>query len=550
MNDCALPATGPEPGVLILLIAVAAALVAAGILLRRRSRIALFLAAPLVLGLALVPAAPQPGFAADCPEFTPGAAGIGDPYYPFDGNGGYDVQHYDLDLAYDPQTGVLSGAATIEAVATQNLSAFNLDFDTRDNNGDDAIVIGSVTVDGTNAARSLTTIPISIDTGQPNEPGSGEADATPPRTELTVTPASGILNGSTFVTVIAYSGVPITIDDVFGPGGVIPADQGIVVIGEPRVAATWFPANDHPADKATMTLRMAVPDGLSAIGNGRLLSSTSTGGVTTWSWSMDRPMATYLATATIGDYEVTEFEEAGIAYFNAIDPDLYSRIADGGGAFVGDVAEQIFDSEPEVIAFLETVFGPYPFTEAGGIAVDEIGPGEDLPYALEVQTRPIYPAWAFPADADAYVVVHELAHQWYGDSVSIARWQDIWLNEGFATYAEWLWDEHDGGPTAQDSFDYYYANLPSGAWTTVVADPGPTGIFDLPVYYRGALALHALRVEIGDTDFFALLQGWAAEHADRSLTTEDFIAYAESVSGKALGTFFDEWIYQPDKPAV
>ncbi|MCS5734374.1 M1 family metallopeptidase [Herbiconiux daphne] len=566
---------------------LAGALVAIGagvawLLLRRgRRRTAVFAAIPLLV-LALVASggvSPSASYAnaADCPtgttaaptlppttppttppvDFEAGAAGIGDPYFPLDGNGGYDVQHYALDLAYDPETGVLSGTTTITAVATQNLSAFNLDFDTRAVDGTDAIAIGGITVDGTAADWSLATTQISAVTAQPQVEGSTDPDATPPRTELTVIPTAGILSGSTITTAVTYEGVPVTIDDAFGLAGVIRTTDGAVIVGQPRVAATWFPSNDHPADKATFSTRMTVPAGLQVVGNGSLASQTTEGATTTWDWEMDEPMATYLATATVGDYEITENDEGGISYYNAIAPGLYDLETETPGLSVGDVATSIFNDEPEVISFLSTAFGPYPFGEAGGIAIDNFSadPDDYLGYALENQTRPIYPSWAFPADADASTVVHELAHQWYGDSVSMERWSDIWLNEGFATYAEWLWAEAQGGPTTQQTFDAVYADPssygdPATFWSVVIGDPGPAGIFDGAIYGRGALTLQALRVQVGDPVFFAILQGWASENAGGSVSTAQFIDYAEQMSGQELAGFFDNWLFSPTQPAL
>ncbi|MDN4639077.1 M1 family metallopeptidase [Agreia sp. PsM10] len=598
MTTCVLAATGFDSGPMLLIIAVLLLAMgsAAWLLLGRRKRgakAAVFAAVPLLL-LALVATggiAPAPASAAEpCPpgmsapvtttptttnpvtpvtpvDFEPGAAGIGDEYYPLDGNGGYDVEHYDLDLAYAPDTDVLSGTTTVTAIATQNLSAFNLDFDTRDVNGDDAIVISSITVDGEPAEWSLATTQISASTGQPQVEGSTDDDATPPRTELTIVPPAGIPLGASITTAVTYSGVPIVVSDAFGPAGVFPTPTGAVVVGQPRVAATWFPSNDHPSDKATFSTRMTVPTGLEVIGNGRLASQTTTGGLDTFDWEMEKPMATYLATATLGDFEVeTNTDPAtGITYVDAIDPTLFLRNAAGGGGSgvkVGNIAKGIFETEPQVIDFLSTYFGPYPFSEAGGIAIGYIDEGDptatppvpptDLPYALENQTRPIYPAWAFRANSDASVVVHELAHQWYGDDLSMNRWSDIWLNEGFASYAEWLWTQDQEGVSTQQSFEEAYNDIPANDpfWQTVVADPGPAGIFDDAVYTRGAMTLQALRNEVGDEPFRAILQGWATENAGTSVSTAQFVDYAETVSGKDLTAFFDTWIYTAGKPAL
>jgi aminopeptidase N len=193
------------------------------------------------------------------------------------------------------------------------------------------------------------------------------------------------------------------------------------------------------------------------------------------------------------------------------------------------------------------VFGPYPFDQAGGIADDT----PVLEFALENQTRPIYPLGAFADPADPSTVVHELAHQWYGDSVAIERWADIWLNEGFATYSEWLWEEYDGGQTPQQKFDTYAASDPtSELWGVEVANPGAANIFSEAIYTRGAMTLQALRNAVGDEAFFEILKGWASENAGGNVTTAQFTDYAKRVSGQDLDALFETWIYTADKPAV
>jgi aminopeptidase N len=475
--------------------------------------------------------------------FTPGAAGIGDPYFPLDGNGGYDVQRYALDLSYEPATDVLGGVATITAVATQNLSAFNLDLD--------GLEVSSVSVNGVAAAWSLASTQISAVTGQPLVAGSGDELATPARTELTVTPAAGIPTGTAFTTVIAYGGVPTTIVDAYGESGVFHTDDGALIVGQPRVAATWFPANDHPADKASFGIRMSVPAGLTVVANGRLTGEEAVGARTVFRYEAAEPMATYLATVSIGEFEIETFSDSGIEYLSAIDPDLFDLPidpADPDGLSYGDVASESFATEPAVIAFLAGEFGPYPFVDAGGIADDV----DDLQFALENQTRPIYPLWAFEDPADPATVVHEIAHQWYGDSVTIERWSDIWLNEGFATYAEWLWEQNEGGSTAQEQFDFFYDYFAADDefWTVELADPGAARIFDTAVYYRGAMTLQALRVEVGDAAFEQIVRGWATVNAGGNVSTDDFVAYAQQVSGTDLTAFFAEWIYSTAKPAL
>ena len=199
----------------------------------------------------------------------------------------------------------------------------------------------------------------------------------------------------------------------------------------------------------------------------------------------------------------------------------------------GEIAQGSLARQPEIIDFLSQSFGPYPFSAAGGIVDDLQGVG----FALENQTRPIY-ARDFFGDSisgDA-VVVHELAHQWYGDSLAVARWRHIWLNEGFATYAEWLWSEREGLGTAQETFDFFYGAIPEDDpfWSVVVGDPGPDSLFDFAIYARGAMTLHQVRLAIGDDTFFRLLRTWAQSREGDNVTTQQFVRLAERISGQDL----------------
>jgi aminopeptidase N len=445
-------------------------------------------------------------------NFQPGAEGIGDPYFPEYGNGGYDVGNYDLKLRYDPAKDELSGTAVISAIATGDLSRFNLDFA--------GLTVQGLEVDGAVAKWSQT------------------------ETELVVTPARGLPSGSQFNMEVTYSGVP----KPFGrPGlggtGFLHTPTGALAIGEPESASSWFPVNDHPMDKATYTFAITVPDGLAAVSNGVPEGTTpATAGWTTWKWSERSPMASYLATVAIGRYRVKQSAHNGKPVFTAVAASLPDGPADKAMARTTEVAD-----------FLASKFGPYPFESYGGFVHDETR----ISFALETQSRPAYSPGFFPSDAVAcrpagdgtWVVAHELAHQWFGNSVSVQQWKDIWLNEGFATYAQWMWYEKDGGPSVAATFDCEYNSVASEVWEIPPGDPGPNRLFSSSVYRRGGMALHALRLTVGDEAFFRILSTWTAEKRNSNAAVADFVTVAERVSGKPLRPLFDAWLFGKTKPA-
>ncbi|MEU9005522.1 M1 family metallopeptidase [Streptomyces sp. NPDC048551] len=452
------------------------------------------------------------GLTAGCTGTTvqgrPGASGLRDPYFPRAGNGGYQVEHYDLDLAYDPADGQLHATAVITARAEQGLSAFNLDLS--------GLKVEGVDVQGAGARFNRT------------------------GNELTVRPAKDLKKGEVFRTEIDYSGRPKPVVDPDGSKeGWIAGPDGAVAVGEPVGSMGWFPGNHHPSDKATYDITVTVPNGYEAVSNGELRSRRQvTDGQTEFAWHSPEPMASYLATVAVGKFKVTTGRTAsGVAVYDAVAP--------GEEAGSAPALARL----GEIVEWGSAKFGPYPFGTAGSIVM----PPQTLTYALETQTKPVY-----SGAPDEELVLHEMAHQWFGDSVSPKSWKDMWLNEGFATYAEWLWAEDRGGVSAQRRFEAFLAGDTSvdphadGDWDAFApaSPPGPGKISDDPVYYRGAMVLHRIRQEVGDAKFFGLLRGWAADHRHGNASTADFTAYAERHTGHDLRTVWDVWLYGEGRPAA
>jgi aminopeptidase N len=432
--------------------------------------------------------------------FTPGSAGLGDPMFPNAGNGGYDVQTYNLTLGYTPSSNQLAGRAVITARATQNLSAFNLDLR--------GFAISRLLVDG----RAAT---FSRDGGQ----------------ELTVTPRTGLGSGSTFVVTIDYAGTPAVVTDPDqSVEGWVPTDDGAFVVNEPQGSPAWYPCNDNPRDKARFDFSITVPEGLTAMANGVLVSHATSGGKTTWVWKETDPMATYLSTATLGKFDLTVSTVGSIPSYVAVDPQLQKG--------------QVLSKLPDAVRFYASIYGPYPFNAVGAI----VDSAKSVGYALETQTKP-----NFDRMPDEATLVHELSHMWFGDSVTLTTWPDIWLHEGFATWSEWIWSEYQGNKTAAQYFKQLYSTPAKDAafWGPPVAAFGdPALLFNGTVYYRGGMTLQALREKIGDMTFFQLLKAWATQNRYGNVTTPQFIALAEQMSGMDLTAFFDAWIFQEAKPVT
>lgn len=461
-----------------------------------------------------------------------GSDGMGDPLFPELGNGGYQVEHYALGLDYDVSRARLNARARITARAEHQLASFTLDLH--------GLKVRDVRVNGKTARFTR------------------DGD------ELRVRPATALKKGRTFRTTVIYGGRPKAITDPDGTTeGWVRTGDGAFVVGEPAGSKTWFPGNHHPADKASYDIAVTVPKGYTAVANGELRGRGAGDGRgrpvgdgrTTFRWRSAEPMASYLATATIGKFAVeTGRTKGGVPFYLAVDP-KEADATGGRGAPLGRLGE--------IVDWESSVFGRYPFDSAGAI-VDHAP--KDISYALETQTKPLY-----SAAPDEVTVVHEMAHQWFGNSVTPKTWRDVWLNEGFATYAEWLWLEREGGISPQEQFERRFrSHEDDPLWEFPPGEPpGPEQVMGIPVYERGAMALQQLRNVVGDETFFRILREWPAAYRHGNADTADFIAFCEArarevagrkVAGKDAGKeagekaaenlagLFEEWLYAAGKP--
>jgi len=439
-------------------------------------------------------------------DAQPGAPGLGDPYYPGLGNGGYDVERYDLDLSWDPADEVLAGTVTITATATQDLSTFNLDFL--------GMEISALTVDGTPAEFSRA------------------------ERELTVTPPEPIADDAEFATAVTYSGRPQRVPQLsdIDIGGWYVENGMAFVLSEPAGNYGWHPVNDHPLDKALFRVQMTAPTGLTVASAGLLQETTDNGdGTTTWIYEARDPMAPYLLPLAIGELTIIENDPVdGVPIRNVITDDLLDRADE-------------FDRTPQMLEVFTELFGPYPFEVYGVLVVDSL-----VGVALEQQTMSLFGQdflrRGVPFDD---IVAHELAHQWFGNHVTLAEWDDIWLNEGFATYAQYLYFEAID-PDYDIDFEVGLLTQfdPAIISTPVPGDPGAQDLFAPTVYFRGALTLHALRRTIGDDAFFTAVRAYVERFGGDNVTTEDFVAIVEEIHGSSLDEFFDDWLFEPSLPEL
>jgi aminopeptidase N len=425
-----------------------------------------------------------------------------DEYVPGHGDARFDVIDYDLELTYKVSGNHLTGVAALRLVALEDFEDLHLDLH--------GLRVSKLTVDGA-AARYRHR-----------------------RDRLVVQPGGRVRRGRELTIVVHYSGNPSPVSDRhLGTAGWEELSDGVIVASQPHGAPSWFPCNDRPSNKARYRITVTAPSEYHVVANGTLESRRRGASATTWSYDQPEPMATYLATVQIGGYEVRSFR-APVPLSAAVPARLLGGYPDAFGA------------QPKMLEAFIRRFGPYPFAGYSVVVTDD-----DLEIPLESQGLSTFGANFLRRDWDAVrLVAHEMAHQWFGNSLTLGSWRDIWLHEGFACYAEWIWSEESGGRSAHEQAVGHWQRLSQLDQDLELGDPGPDLMFDDRVYKRGALLLHALRLTVGDDVFFGLLQDWTSTYAQATVSTELFIALAEQHAGRPLDDLFRRWLKERSLPAL
>jgi aminopeptidase N len=426
-----------------------------------------------------------------------------DPYFPAHGDPRYRVHRYELALDYRPKPNRLAGSARLSAVAgPRPLPEFALDLG--------EFRIGKVLVDGRKAHYALR---------------GGK---------LRIRPAKAPAAHQAFTVEIHYAGNPRPVRSPWGGLGWEELTDGALVASQPIGAPSWYPCNDRPADRASYQISVTTPSAYTVVANGRLLTRTAGASDTTWVYEQPAPTPSYLATVQIGPYVPLQLGARPVPQYGYVPARLHR-------AFAYD-----FDRQPLMLELFSELFGPYPFGEYAVVVADE-----ELDVPVEAQGLSIFGANHLDGQRgweSERLVAHELAHQWFGNAVGVADWRHIWLNEGFAKYAEWLWSERYAGRGADAHAAESRAVLERLPQDLRLADPGRADMFDDRLYRRGALAVHALRRRLGDPAFFRMLREWATTRRSAPVTTADFTAHAQRHSSAPLDDFFAAWLYETRLP--
>lgn len=427
-----------------------------------------------------------------------------DPYLPTNGNAGYRVSRYELDLDYKVATNRLSGTATITAVTLAALRTVSLDLS-------EALSVAKVRVNGARPAHFAAS-----------------------RGKLRITLAAELPSGAALSVTVRYTGSPRPLQSMWGDVGFEELSDGALVAGQPNGAASWFPCDDHLSAKASYRIQISTDNPYTALANGELVSRRARAGRSTWTYEQAEPTSSYLITLQIGRYATHRLPETTVP-MRAVLP-----------ARLREDFDRDFARQPQMMDLFVQLFGPYPLASGYTVVVTD----DELEIPLEAQGISIFGVNHLGEGSSERLIAHELAHQWFGNSVTGRRWRDIWLHEGFACYAEWLWSEHSGGPGADELAHHYHQRLTESPQDLVLADPGPADMFDDRVYKRGALTLHALRGQLGDDGFFALLQDWTTRYRHGCAGTDDLIELAATYTAAALQPLWQTWLYSTVVPPL
>ncbi|WP_101649636.1 M1 family metallopeptidase [Brevibacterium ihuae] len=430
-----------------------------------------------------------------------------DSYTPHSGTPGVRIEHYDLHLDYKILPNRLAGQAMLRGWMLEDARTIELDLI--------GLAVSRVLVNGRRHRFKQT------------------------RTKLVIKAIDRFVVDEKLALTIHYSGTPGPAMGTWGDVGWEELTDGVLVAGQPTGAATWFPCNDHPSSKATFRVTVLVDSEYTVISNGELVGTRRRAGRTAWTWESAEPLATYLATVQIGQYRRGAIESGShapsrVAMALACSETLWDR------------AQQALAVQHAMMAVFERRFGPYPFGHYGIVVTDDV-----LEIPLESQPLSILGRNHLSRTWNSErLVAHEMAHQWFGNALTPATWSDIWLNEGFACYAEWIWSEDSGQKPAQRHAREQHARLAGQPQDLVLADPGAADMFDDRVYKRGALTLHALRLHLGDEDFFGILRRWTDQHRGANVTTAAFLALAEQVCGRPVEPLIHDWLYAKPLPPL
>lgn len=428
---------------------------------------------------------------------------IGDPFSPELGSAAYDVQQYIIQIKLDPgQPNYVEAEVEIQSISLQDpLSEMMLDFI--------GFEINHLTVDGT------------------------PADFKRSEDKLIIILPKKIPFMQSFIVQISYAGEAVqrpsrfvTFEDSIGL--IYPDSESIMIASEPDGARFWFPCNDHPRDKALYRIEVTIPSKYLAASNGRLIKSEDLPNDTTrFIWEHNYPMASYLATIVVGEYERYEaMTPNGILIRDYIFPESKEAAFDA------------FAQTPEMLSWLESLLGPYPYDTFGHATVKSVG------FSLETQSLVLMSTRMLNKE----VVIHEMVHMWFGDWVSLNSWGEMWRNEGFATYFSWYWFYRDD----LDGFNKEMELLTREVLNTANLEPlgnlSANNLFSYETYIKGGVMVHALRQEVGEEAFFSGLKLYFERFGGGTASDEDFQNVMEEISGMNLDAFFNTWltIHIPD----